>query len=112
MPPWLLKQPAGSGSPRTESARGKKALAIFAEVGKARCRQTNEFSRFAGNAGPPLWRAFALWVGLSRGLASMEPCTRRIARAAARLPCGTIEAQLGAASAFPGLLMRSGWPSH
>jgi hypothetical protein len=36
----------------------------------------------AGNAGPPLWRAFALWAGLSRGLAELEPCTRAIPRTA------------------------------
>src|SRR3954467_14821790 len=77
--PWLLLQLAGSGAHRAKLARGKKALAIFAEVGKARCRQTNEISRLQSeNPGPPLWRAFALWVS---GLAVLREVPREIARA-------------------------------
>src|SRR3954468_11741663 len=41
--PELLQQPVGSGVHWAELARGKKALAKNSEVGKDRCRQTNDF---------------------------------------------------------------------
>ena len=80
--PWLLKQPAGSGMRRAHFACGKKRSCENAEVGEARDATSLSFPAPAGNAGPPLWRAFALWAGLSRGLAELEPCTRAIPRTA------------------------------